>query len=86
MLLMIPLAVTSNDLSVRRLGPRWRRLHRLVYPAAVLGAVHYVMLVKGWQMKPLVMLAIILVLLALRLPGIGKSRRSRAETRIRSRA
>ena len=84
--LLLPLAVTSNNLSVRKLGPKWRQLHKLAYPAAVLGAVHYVMLVKGWQMKPLVMLAIILVLLALRLPGIGKPRRSRAETRIRSRA
>ncbi|MGR3314564.1 protein-methionine-sulfoxide reductase heme-binding subunit MsrQ [Roseovarius indicus] len=85
-ILLLPLAVTSNNLSVRKLGPKWRQLHKLAYPAAVLGAVHYVMLVKGWQMKPLVMLAIILVLLALRLPGIGKPRRSRAETRIRSRA
>lgn len=67
--LLLPLALSSNNLSVRRLGPAWRRLHRLVYPAAVLGAVHYLMLVKGWQLKPLVMLAIVLALLALRLPG-----------------
>ena len=66
LVLMIPLAVTSNDLSVRRLGPRWRRLHRLVYPAAVLGAVHFVWLAKGFQIEPLLYLATILVLLALR--------------------
>ena len=65
--LLLPLAVTSNNLSVRKLGPTWRRLHRLVYPAALLGAVHYVMLVKGLQLKPLVFLAVILCLLALRL-------------------
>jgi len=64
--LMIPLAVTSNDLALRRLGPRWRRLHRLVYPAAVLGAVHFVWLAKGFQIEPLLYLATILVLLALR--------------------
>ena len=64
--LMIPLAVTSNDLALRRLGPRWRRLHRLVYPAAVLGAVHFVWLAKGFQIEPLLYLALILVLLALR--------------------
>lgn len=76
-LLLAPLAATSNDLSVRKLGPAWRRLHRLAYPAAVLGAVHYLMLVKGWQAKPLVMLAIVVGLLALRLPGSAKLRRAR---------
>lgn len=67
--LLLPLALSSNNLSVRRLGPAWHRLHRLVYPAAVLGGVHYLMLVKGWQARPMVMLALILGLLALRLPG-----------------
>jgi len=66
-MLLLPLAVTSNNWSVRRLGPAWRRLHRLVYRAAVLGGVHYLLLVKGWQMKPMVMLALIAGLLALRL-------------------
>lgn len=66
--LLIPLAATSNNWSVRRLGPAWRRLHRLTYPAVLLGAVHYVMLVKGWQIEPLVYLAAVLTLLALRLP------------------
>jgi sulfoxide reductase heme-binding subunit YedZ len=65
--LMIPLAVTSNDLSVRRLGPRWRRLHRLVYAVAILGAVHFIWLSKGFQIEPLIYLAAILALLTLRL-------------------
>lgn len=74
--LLLPLAVTSNDISLRRLGPAWRRLHRLVYPAALLGAVHYVMLVKGWQLKPLGLLAIVVALLAIRLArGPGHHRR-----------
>lgn len=66
--LMIPLALTSNNWSVRRLGPVWRRLHRLVYAIAVLGAVHFVMQVKGLQFEPFLYLAAILALLALRLP------------------
>ena len=67
--LMIPLSVTSNNMSIRRMGPvAWRRLHKLTYAAAVLGAVHYVMLVKGWQPEPLIWLAVILGFLALRLP------------------
>lgn len=65
-LLMVPLALTSNNRSVRRLGPRWRQLHRLTYVAAILGAAHFVMLRKGWQIEPLAYLAVILAVLALR--------------------
>ncbi|MCW9044311.1 MAG: protein-methionine-sulfoxide reductase heme-binding subunit MsrQ [Pseudopelagicola sp.] len=64
--LMLPLAVTSNNWSLRRLGRRWSLLHRLTYGAAVLGAVHYVMLVKGLQLEPLVYLSGVLLILALR--------------------
>lgn len=67
-LLLLPLTATSNNWSVRRLGPRWRRLHWLVYPAALLGGLHYVMLAKGFQIEPLIYLAVIVILLALRLP------------------
>ncbi len=65
--LMIPLAVTSNNWFVRKLGPIWRRLHKLVYIVAVLGALHFVMLVKGFQIEPLVYLALVLALLAARI-------------------
>ena len=66
--LLIPLAMTSNTWSIRRLGPmRWRRLHQLVYLAAVLGGLHFVLLVKGWQVEPLIYLGSILGLLMLRL-------------------
>ncbi len=67
-LLMVPLAITSNNWSVRRLGPAWRRLHRLVYPAVFLGGLHYVMLAKTWQPEPLLYFAVVLALLATRLP------------------
>lgn len=73
-LLLLPLAVTSNNLSLRRLGPAWRRLHRLVYPAVLLGAVHFVMLRKGLQIEPLIYLALLLALLALRLPARRRTR------------
>ena len=66
--LMIPLAVTSNNRSIRKLGPmKWKKWHWLTYPATVLGAVHYIMLVKGWQLTPLIYLGIILILLAARI-------------------
>lgn len=78
--LMIPLAVTSNNLSVRRLGPAWRQLHRLVYSAAILGAIHFILLRKGFQIEPLVYLAIIAVLLGLRLiPRARKGAGRRAQ-------
>jgi len=70
--------MTSNDRAVRWLGARWRRLHRLTYAVAVLGAVHFIWLSKGFQIEPLAYLAVILALLALRLPGVnGLARRVR---------
>ncbi|MEY8827378.1 protein-methionine-sulfoxide reductase heme-binding subunit MsrQ [Sedimentitalea sp. XS_ASV28] len=68
-LLMIPLALTSNNWSVRRMGPAWRRLHRLVYAIAALGALHFVMLSKGFQFEPLIYLAVVFFLLFLRVLG-----------------
>lgn len=66
-LAMLPLAITSNDLSLRKLGGvRWRKLHRLTYLAVILGAVHFIWLVKGIQFEPLIYMAVILFLLALR--------------------
>lgn len=65
--LMLPLALTSNNASVRRLGPAWRRLHRLTYVVAVLGAVHFIWLSKGFQLEPLIYLGVILALLLLRI-------------------
>jgi sulfoxide reductase heme-binding subunit YedZ len=72
LLLLTPLAVTSTDGWVRRLGPRWRRLHRLAYLAAALAVLHY-----GWTFKelrplPLVVGAVLLALLIVRMPGIGR--------------
>jgi methionine sulfoxide reductase heme-binding subunit len=64
--MMIPLAITSNNLMVRKLGKSWRQLHMLTYVVVLLGGVHFVMVRKGFQMEPLVYLAIALALLATR--------------------
>jgi len=64
---MTPLALSSNNYAVRKLGPLWRKLHKLVYGIAILGAVHFIMLVKGFQLEPFIYLGLILTLLALRL-------------------
>lgn len=66
-LLLLPPALTSNNFSVRRLGPHWRKLHRLVYLGVVLGGVHYLMLARGFRLEPLIYLAAIAALLLLRL-------------------
>lgn len=65
---MVPLALTSNNWSVRKLGRFWRVLHRLTYIVAILGGVHYIMLAKGFQMEPLVHMVVILAFLAVRAP------------------
>lgn len=44
--LLIPLAATSTNSMMRRMGPRWKQLHRLVYAAAILAVLHYLMLTK----------------------------------------
>jgi sulfoxide reductase heme-binding subunit YedZ len=66
--LLIPLAATSNQAMMRRLGRRWQWLHRLVYAIAVLGVVHYFWLVKKDMTQPLVYGGVLAVLLAARLP------------------
>lgn len=67
-LVLVPLALTSNNLSVRKLGAAtWRKLHKLTYIAVLLGGIHFLWLVKGIQLEPLLYMAAILGLLALRL-------------------
>lgn len=73
--LMLPLAVTSNNLSLRRMGAlSWRRLHKLTYIAVLLGGVHYVMIGKVWEPEAMIYLALIVLLLATRLRLRGNRR------------
>ncbi|MQA91719.1 MAG: sulfoxide reductase heme-binding subunit YedZ [Gemmatimonas sp.] len=66
--LLTPLAATSTRKSIRRLGgKKWRRLHWLIYPAALLGVLHYFWLVKADTRPPLVYAAIVIALLMMRL-------------------
>lgn len=71
--LLIPLGITSTNGWIRALGPKWRVLHRLAYPAILLGAVHFVMVGKVWKTEPLVYLGIALILLSLRLPRLRRN-------------
>lgn len=64
---LVPLAITSNNASVRKLGAAtWRKLHKLTYLAVLLGGVHYLWLVRGIQYEPILYMVAILLLLGLR--------------------
>ena len=68
LLLMVPLAVTSTNAMIKRLGgKRWRALHRLAYVAAICGVIHYYMQVKADVRQPLAFAAVLAVLLGYRL-------------------
>jgi sulfoxide reductase heme-binding subunit YedZ len=76
-LLLIPLAVTSTKGMVRRLGfPRWKRLHRLVYLAAVLGVIHFVWRVKSDLREPMLFAFVLAVLLLVRVVDQVRARAS----------
>ena len=65
--LLLPLAITSSQMMMKLLKNNWKKLHRLIYVIAIFGALHYIWLSKTIFFRPLVYLAIILVLLALRI-------------------
>lgn len=68
LMMLLPLALTSTTGSIRRLGGRrWRRLHQLIYPAAMLGVLHYFWLIKADKTLPIVFAAILAGLLLFRL-------------------
>ena len=72
-LLLIPLALTSTRWSMRRLGRRWKRLHRSVYLVGILGIVHFLWLVKADLSEPIVY-AVLLGLLLLSRVRMGRQK------------
>ena len=81
LLMLIPLAVTSTNRMMRRLGRRWTKLHQLIYPIAILGVWHYYWQVKRDVREPLIYAAILAVLLGYR---VVKHYRSAARQRAAS--
>jgi methionine sulfoxide reductase heme-binding subunit len=77
-LLLLPLALTSTRGAQRRLKRNWKLLHRLIYPAALLAVLHFLWLAKVWR-EPMIYLALVLVLLAMRLPVVQRWWRRREE-------
>jgi methionine sulfoxide reductase heme-binding subunit len=78
-LLLIPLAVTSFDYFIRKMGKDWKRLHWLVYPAVVVSILHYglaqkgdLFTLRGNILRPFLWLLLTTVLLVMRLPVVRR--------------
>jgi sulfoxide reductase heme-binding subunit YedZ len=69
-LLMAPLAVTSTQWAIRKLGQRWQRLHRLIYVTGIAGVVHYIWLVKKDLRTPVTFAVVLAVLLVYRVVAL----------------
>jgi methionine sulfoxide reductase heme-binding subunit len=77
LIMLIPLTITSSRYWLQKLGPNWKRLHRLVYIISPLVIIHYVMAVKGNlfrlqanYVQPLLLAAIVIILLVMRIPKV----------------
>jgi sulfoxide reductase heme-binding subunit YedZ len=80
-ILMIPLALTSTQGWIRRLGKRWTQLHRLIYISAAAGALHFFWLVKKDKREPLIYVAVLALLLGYRVVNHFFARKSRPSGR-----
>lgn len=83
LLLLLPLALTSTRGMMRRLGRRWKKIHWLIYPAAVLGVWHFYWQVKLDTLEPTIYALILALLLGTRLwyrrrqrPGLAQAARA----------
>lgn len=76
-LILIPMAITSTKGWIRRLGKRWKTLHKGIYVAATLGVVHFYWLVKADTRLPVLLGACLLVLLGLRTQPFSKRKKTR---------
>ena len=79
LLMLIPLAVTSFDYFIHTMGKNWKRLHWLIYPAAIASLLHYSLAQKGDLfalrgniLKPLILGVLLILLLVLRIPSVRR--------------
>ena len=79
---MLPLALTSTQGWIRRLGKRWQQLHRLIYLSAIAGVIHFWWQVKADTRKPAIFAVILGVLLAYRVLAWVMKRRQTTAARL----
>jgi sulfoxide reductase heme-binding subunit YedZ len=72
--LLIPMAITSTNKMMKRLGKNWKKLHSLIYLIATLGVLHFLWLVKADIREPVLMGILLICLLVLRLPWLNHIR------------
>jgi sulfoxide reductase heme-binding subunit YedZ len=87
LLLLVPLALTSRQAAIRKMGRRWQKLHRLVYLAAGLGVLHFFLLVKKDLLEPLIFAGVFVALMAFRyelVSGAKAKRPARETPRVRA--
>jgi sulfoxide reductase heme-binding subunit YedZ len=79
LVLLLPLAATSNNYSIRRLGPTWNKLHKLVYVIVLAGVLHFAMAVKVYTPEPFIYMGLAILLVAYRplRPSIMRWKRNR---------
>ncbi len=78
-LFLLPLALTSSRYLQKRLGRRWLSLHKLIYPAAILAVLHYLMLVKSDLSQPLLYAVLLTFLLLFRLIQYSRSKQTKIQ-------
>lgn len=79
LIMLIPLAATSNKWSIKRLGPRWNQLHKLAYPILFAAILHYALSLKAITGEPAFYIAVVTVLLGYRLVRPKLMERKRAK-------
>ena len=79
LIMLIPLALTSNQWSIRRLGQRWNRLHKLVYPVLIVAVLHYALSLKVLDAEVTFYIVVTILLIGYRLvrPKIMERRRAK---------
>jgi sulfoxide reductase heme-binding subunit YedZ len=76
--LLLPLAITSTKGWIKRIGGKaWQKLHKLVYPAAILGVFHFYMMLKSDFREPLLYAVILSILFGIRLYDANRKRKPR---------
>ncbi|NTJ42628.1 protein-methionine-sulfoxide reductase heme-binding subunit MsrQ [Agrobacterium larrymoorei] len=79
LVMLVPLAVTSNRWSIRKLGSRWNTLHKLAYPVLIVGVLHFVLARKSLTLEPAFYISVMIILLGYRIlrPKLMERRRAR---------